>query len=437
MMRNKRITATTLVLAIGASLCLFAGTLRAASNEQVIHTFGSGSDGQEPLSGLVSDSLSNLYGTTLAGGEYDAGTVFELSPSEAGWNEKVIYNFEGDRGYPKATLVLDGEGNLFGTTSGGGVCCGYVFELSPKPDGSWREKVIYKFVGGLYDGYLPVGTLVFDAAGNLYGATTWGGNPTCKVGGFTGCGTVFKLTPKKNGKIWRETILHFFDQKSGQPGAGVIVDAAGTLYGTTPMGGTSKACYQGCGTVFELKRVGGRWRETTIFNVQGGGNGSSPTGSLLRDASGNLYGALYKGGNGSGLIFRLVPRVGRWQESVVYTFCTLNNCADGGSPVGLSSDSHGNIYGATFGGGTAGDFSCGQYPSPCGTVFKVVPSKNGWRESVLYSFPQYQDDGMFPQAEVLVETGGTVYGTTFGGGGGTECTFGAYGGCGTVFEIAP
>lgn len=213
--------------------------------EKLLHSFGNGNDGQSPYAGLVLDSAGNLYGVTAGGGNYGYGTAFELSPTTGGgYSEKVLHEFGNSRSdgqNPYATLIFDAFGNLYGTTGGGGTAGqGTVFELSPKSGGGWTETLLYTFQENRTDGSAPVGSLIFDAAGNLYSTT--------RSHGANGSGTVFELTPTTSGP-WTETILYNFfgESDGGTPLAGVILDTSGNIYGTTLSGGSG-------GTVFELTR---------------------------------------------------------------------------------------------------------------------------------------------------------------------------------------
>ncbi len=215
--------------------------------ERVLHSFNyDGKDGNAPYAGLIFDTAGNLYGTTLQGGTYGTGTVFELTPKVGGgWIEEILHNFPNNDGkdgyYSNAPLVLGAAGSLYGTTRLGGTYnYGTVFELTPKGGGRWIEKVLHSFNLNSADGYYPYAGLALDAAGNLYGTTSDEGY---------GWGTVFELMPKEVGG-WKERLLHNFNfnHKDGtEPYAGVTLDAAGTLYGTTLGGGV-----HGYGTVFEI-----------------------------------------------------------------------------------------------------------------------------------------------------------------------------------------
>jgi uncharacterized repeat protein (TIGR03803 family) len=326
--------------------------------EKVLHNFNNDPDGQQPVSGLIFDAAGHLYGTATLGGAQHGGTLFEMMPgpggwtfnvaytfcsqpscsdgsgpqgglaldaagnlygtafnvfeltSEAGgWTESVLYNFcskpDCIDGYiPYAGLTLDTKGNLFGTTNRGGTYkVGTVFKLRHMPDGTWKERVLHSFFSFPTDGQIPgVGQLVFDSSGNLYGTTVQGGSHGC---GAVGCGTVFKLTPQPNGH-WKEAILHNFRPgKSGYgPGAGVVFDRAGNLYGTTLYGGTE--C--DCGVVYKLaSKPDGTWTYTVLHRFTGH-DGAQPGANLILDDQNRLYGTAITGGPGGyGVVFQITP----------------------------------------------------------------------------------------------------------------------------------
>jgi len=327
-----------------------------AGKETVLYTF-TGPDGGLPMGGLVRDKPGNLYGTTSAGGASDLGTVFKLDPSG---HETVLHSFTGppDGENPFAGLVLDPRGNLYGTTEGGGIgtCCGTVFKV----DTTGKETVVYTFTGGA-DGGGPFGGLIRDKASNLYG-TTFGG-------GTSDLGIVFKVTP--NGT---ETVLYsFVGGTDGQfPAAGVIMDSAGNLYGTTKNGGNPTVCNGfGCGTVFKLAKNG---TETVLYSFSGGADGSAPLAGVIRDTAGNLYGTTVGGGNlscgsgsGCGTVFK-VDTTGK--ETVLHSFAgNHGDPRDGDEPsAGLTRDAAGNLYGTTSSGGKYQNFNFN-----VGTVFKLSP----------------------------------------------------------------
>jgi uncharacterized repeat protein (TIGR03803 family) len=420
---------------------VLVGSAWAGSKEKVLHNFKGGKDGFQPLAALVADAAGNLYGTALQGGGrgcfIGCGIVFELTPSTKGrWTEKILYSFKGgdDGRAPESNLVFDAAGNLYGTTVDGGTgrnCstreagCGTVFELAPKGDGTWTESVLYSFQGSP-DGAFPSGNLVFDSTGTLYGATggSGTGNGDC---GISGCGTVFALTPKSGGG-WTESVLYNFqgNNDGASPRAGVIFDTAGKLYGTTFYGGGSPYCVLSCGTVFELKRAGGQWKETVLYGFRGGGNGDIPLGGVVLDQAGNLYGTLAGGGNDGGAVFELRHVGSRWKEHMLYNFCSLDNCADGAGPeAGLAIDKAGNLYGVTLGGGTGNCPASGG--TSCGTLFKLVHSHSCWHETVLHNFGNGVD-GFWPDSAVIFDAKGNIYGTTEIGGTADS---------GTVYEVTP
>ena len=214
-------------------------------NEKVIHSFlRNGKDGISPYAALIVDSLGNLYGTASQGGSFNQGAVFELSPAAGGtWTETILYSFFGntDGGNPRAAVILDGSGNLYGTTLNGGANGdGTVYQLTPSQSGSWTKTILFNFDGA--HGSFPYSGLTFSGSpANLYGTTS--------AGGANGAGTIFELTPLQGGG-WMETDLYDFNPSAGDgstPEAGVIFDASGILYSTTLVGGTYNS-----GMVFEL-----------------------------------------------------------------------------------------------------------------------------------------------------------------------------------------
>ncbi len=411
---------TVLIFAVVATTinCL------AASKEEVLQSFN-GRRGNSPVASVIFDAAGNLYGTTMTGGagkcrDYGCGTVFELTRGDNGqWTTTVLHEFNGEDGArPSGSLTLDAEGNLYGTTYGGGFnCpqggCGTVFKLRRLGNGKWSESVLHKFRGT--DGENPASNVIFDGAGNLYGTTAQGPLP--------GYGTVFELTPDTNGK-WSEKVLHYFNGNDGDYPVGLISDAAGNLYGTTLFSGP------GAGIAFELVRqANGRWTEKILHRFFQGTDDSCPSAALVFDDAGNLFGTSDACGiYGFGKVFELTPReTGKWEETTIYEFSGGNDGAypEGGVTVGAA----GNLYGTTIDGGK---FECIP-PSHCGTVFKLTPGAGArWTESVLHAFDG--TDGYGPEASVILDTAGNLYGTTAYGGG----FYGnGNGGYGTVFEIVP
>jgi uncharacterized repeat protein (TIGR03803 family) len=432
--------------------------------ESVLYAFnGYPNDGQAPLASLLFDTAGNLYGTTVRGGAFLYGTVFELSPSAGGqWTETILYVFTGntDGTFPYAGLTFDSSGNLYGTTTIGGDLncnqssrgpdgCGVVFQLTNNGKGTWTESVLHTFTSS--DGAFPQGNLVFDTAGNLYGTTPSGPGVAC--GG--GCGTVFRLKPNSD-HSWTQSILYNFEgvADGAGPVAGVVLDRAGHLYGTTQSGGGSLSCVLGCGTVFELKPgPKSTWTEKVIHRfgsrdvVGSGSDGSLPMAGLLLDQQGDLYGTAASGGSlggfcsdygvygGCGTVFRLAHAVRhKWATSLVYAFPPGSEGL--GPSGGLISDSSGNLYGTTTGGGTNECSSFSGGGGGCGTVFQLKLLPGGDRKDVtLHNFNGLVD-GAGPAASLLSDASGNLYGTTsYGGSSGCLSPFAVCGG--TVFELSP
>jgi len=320
-------------------------------SEKILHNFNNdnGGDGETPEASLVFDSAGNLYGTTFSGGTYGYGTVFELTPEVAGrWTEKILHNFNnnGSDGYWPyyANLIIDVSGNLFGTTSRGGAGSGgTVFELTPVVGGgTWTETVLHGFNVDGGGGSYPEAGLIFDSAGNLYGTTYEGGTDTYG-------GTVFELSPDADGD-WTETVLFNCNIKDGWgPRAGLIFDSTGNLYGTTQYLGIAT----GGGTAFELTpNADGTWTNRVLQNFYSNGKGGSFPSGLILDAAGSLYGTASNGGAySSGVAFELSPRKRGGSESILLNF----NGKDGYGPAaGLVLDSNGRLYGTASAGGAYG-----------------------------------------------------------------------------------
>ncbi|MGA8491566.1 MAG: choice-of-anchor tandem repeat GloVer-containing protein [Terriglobales bacterium] len=350
--------------------------------------------------------------------------------------EKVLYSFRGgtdDGEYPAGGVVFDKAGNLYGaTTDGGGECppaqCGTVFRLAPpaKEGDPWTQTVLYIFKGnGSGDGNTPAGSVIIDAAGNLYGTTGYGGTGNCVLlGTKVGCGTVYELSPPtEKGGPWIETVLYSFPtSKQGYlPNGNLVFDSAGNLYGSTMFGGgygtSCDAFYQYCGAVFELsppKKHGGKWTEKVLHGFKGmkagssTGDGANPNGGLVFDRHGSIYGTTYTGGyKNLGTVFSLTPparKGGKWTEAVLHRF--YQKAGDGAEPTtGVIFDAEGALYGTTKSGGD---------DSGEGTVFRLTSGSDGsWTERVLHSFGT---DGYQPQSGLLIDAKGDMYGTASGGG---------------------
>lgn len=276
----------------------------------ILHEF-QGPDGTAPWSGLVSGPRGNLYGVTAGGGAALQGVVFEVAPTPGVGFASVIHSFNGGDGDgPITPMIFDKAGNLYGSTNYGGgspacgVGCGVVFELTRQKQ-TWTETPLHIFSGG--DGMAP-GMLVADGHGNLFGTTTLGGKTQ---GCLPGCGTVFELSQTAPGK-WKHTIIHAFSGADGaSPGGNLVFDAAGNLYGAAANGAHRNGCQQqgGCGAVFELSPgAGEKWAYRLVHEFgSGGADGRFPTG-VIRDAAGNLYGTTLSGGTSNlGTVFEISP----------------------------------------------------------------------------------------------------------------------------------
>ncbi|HWY16461.1 MAG TPA: choice-of-anchor tandem repeat GloVer-containing protein [Rhizomicrobium sp.] len=345
----------------------------------------------------------SLFGT---GSGYNgfSGQVFELTKSNGTWNSKAILKFDNtDGAFPLAGLVPDAAGSLYGTAGNGDIHGhGNVFKLT-RSGNSWAHSTLWAF-GATGDGQSPSCDLVMDSAGNIYGTTSSGGSNSQ--------GTAFELS-FVNGN-WTETILHSFGNGNDgtYPVAGLLLDKSGALYGTTNHGGTDAS-----GTVFELKKSNGVWNESVLHSFAGGSDGGFPLGILIEDSSGNLYGTTEGGGTGSyGTAFEMVKSGGVWTEQVLYSF---TGGADGGAPqAGLHSDgNYSTLVGTTEVDGASGG----------GTAFKLSKSGGVWNETTLHAFGS-GTDGHSPDGQIVRDSNGNLYGTTFGGG--TH-------GNGTVWEITP
>jgi uncharacterized repeat protein (TIGR03803 family) len=290
-----------------------------------------------------------------------------------------------------------------------------------------KYQVLYSFRGG-NDGAYPVGTLIFDKSGNLYGTTYAGGGsancPNEYYGG--GCGTAFQLTRGK--KRWRESILHAFQNGTdgAQPNGGLAFDSAGTLYGSTQQGGEADS--YNCGTIFSLTSGSAGWTENVIYTFcSREEDGYFPGGGLIADQAGNLYGTTISGGSTlGGIAFELSQNSGQWTATTLWNFCLINCFREGSNPVDtLVWDAEGNLYGTTPMGGDWEGY-CGGFPGGCGVVFELRQTGGVWKEKVLHSFRGPR--GGQPSANIAFDKKGNIYGTTGAGG--------AFG-YGTVFEMSP
>lgn len=370
--------------------------------------------GAFPTGPLVQDYTGNFYGPTGGDGSHYFGTVFEVTTSG---NRIVLHKFEdqGDGAGPLGTLVLDSAGNLFGEESGahGFDECGLVFKIDPLGNTS----VIYTFQCAT-DGESPQGGLIEDAAGNLYGTTQWGGTGPCQA---SGCGTVFRIDSAGN-----KTIVYSFQGGTDgiYPEASLVEDSEDNLYGTTEVGGTGSACtsFEGCGTVFKIDPAG---YETVLYSFQGGSDGALPYSNLILDRKGNLYGTTSEGGqNDAGTVFKIDPS---GNETVIYRF---TGGADGGWPMaGLVMDRAGNLYGTTS---VGGEIPCVNefFNNGCGTIFEVDQAGN---LTTLHTFDE--GDGASSSTGLLRGASGVLYGDTLYGGSGGCHSYKTQIGCGVIFRL--
>lgn len=392
------------------TLWAMTGPRALAQTETVLYSFTGATDGGFPVEGLIRDAEGNLYGTTPAGGLLDkgcgsggCGTVFEITPTGA---ETVLYAFTGKNGDGKAPfsrLMLDWNDNLYGTTLyGGDAGKGIVFEIIS----GGAETVLYSFAGGT-DGAFPGSGLIRDSKGNLWGTTSGGGHYH---------GTVFELSPAGVEKV----VFSFPGQEGTLPGGALTLES-GNFYGTSSLGGGGSGCAPpGCGLIFEVTPDGeGR----TIYTFTGGADGARPTGSLVRDARGNLYGTAAWGGTlnsscpqGCGTVYQLSPGTGStWDLAVLHSFAGEG---DGYHPVAsLARDAKGNLYGITSG-DNCSSLACS------GTVFAIMANGS---ETVLHNFTGGAD-GLHPYGDLVRDKQGNLYGTTERGG-----AFDS----GTVYEVTP
>jgi uncharacterized repeat protein (TIGR03803 family) len=385
-----RLRAPSAALALAIVLLLASSHSAQAQTLTILYNFAGPPDGANPFAGVVRDAAGNLYGTTYTGASSDYGTVFKVDPSG---NETVLYSFTGgdDGGSPVGGVVRDTAGNLYGTTQYGGA---YGYGAVFKVDKSGTESVVYSFQGGLGDGCNPYGGLVRDKAGNLYGTT-----PSC---GASNLGTVFKVAKNGTGKL-----LHSFT--GGKDGSdplytALLLDTKGNLYGVTAEGGSESD-----GVVY---RITGR--KLTVLHTFTGGttDGCFAHGTPAMDKQGNLYGTTSRCGSGAeGTVWKVTPK---GKETVLYNFA--GGSSDGANPIGgVILDGHGNFYGDTDSGGPADD----------GTIFEL---NNKGMLTLLHSFAGGPSDGGTPFGGVIRDAKGNLYGTTLEGGTDKE---------GTVWKLTP
>jgi len=396
--KNPATIRRAMTLAALCALLLLAVRPTHAQTETVLYNFAGGTDGVYPEANLTSDG-TNFFGTTLDGGR-GYGTVFELSPNgSGGWNETILHRFTGkaDGEYPTNNLIFDAAGNLYGAAGGGSHGYGVVFKLSPM-GASWKETTAFTFSGAPG----PPNGIVMDAAGNIYGTA----GVTFEQGLYVNSGSVFELVPARHG--FNLQVIYSDSRKHAVTSPGLTMDAAGNIFAVV----TSK--------VVELSPSGGSWSSTVLYSITGGaGSVSTP----VLDQAGSVYGTTEAlGTNGYGKVYKLTHgKNGKWALNNLYSFCRPDKCYDlnGYLPLGqLLLDAAGNIYGTTEQGG--------EYNS--GTVFELAApvGKGSYAEKILWNFNG--TDGANPFAGLIADSAGNFYGTTATGGSS---------GNGNVFELTP
>jgi uncharacterized repeat protein (TIGR03803 family) len=387
------------------------------------------SDGMAPHSQLASDAAGNLYGTTAFGGNANQGVVFELAKKGSAYTYRMLYSLCSksdcsDGAKSTGQLILDVSGNLYGTTfNGGAKNYGTIFKLAPnKSRSKWKQTVLYSFCkkqpcpdganpqGGLsYQGYQS--GLPYDGASPLFGATSGGG----EKGDNFGDGVVYSLTPIGK-KKWHEKVILCSDCGGASPAGPVLLDSNGNLYTTTARGGGRSS-----GALIELSPNGTKYSLITVYTFCQLGNcadGSSPR-QLSVGPDGTLYGGTAQGGaNNEGVLYAVKPNGANSAEQVLYSFCSLANCADGrgvGGPFVVTSD--GSVFGTAFFGGAQNK----------GTVYKVQSGAL----TVLHNFCSEQNcaDSGDPDGGLIIDGSGNLFGTASG----ATVT----GNNGLVFELQP
>ena len=407
-----RAARATLALAVVLLSAVITTQVAQAQTFTTLHSFD-GTDGSYPYAGLVQATNGDLYGTTYGGGTNDActygcGTVFKMTP---GGKLTTLYIFCSKSGctdgeYPDAGLVQATNGNFYGTTGAGGANgYGTVFKMTP--DGKLTTLYSFCSKSGCTDGEYPNAGVVQATNGNFYGTTS--------AGGANGQGTVFKMTP--GGTL---TTLHSFDDSTDGYEPNALIQATnGDFYGTTFGGGPN-----GAGTVFKITAGG---KLTTLYSFPNITDGANPEAGLVQDTNGNFYGTTVYGGNNvicdeffsCGTVFKITPG---GTLTTLHRFCSKSGCTDGAWPIaGLVQATDGNFYGTTYAFGANG----------YGTVFKMTP---GGTLTTLYIFCSKSGctDGANPYAGLVQDTNGNLYGTTYFGGTNDACTYG----CGTVFSLS-
>ncbi len=411
--------------ALGAA---FLSAAEAAAVYTPIHSFclqANCTDGSDVWSVPVSDGAGNYYGSTAAGGDNNAGTIYRLSFDGTNWNYTRLYSFcaDGkcsDGEAPQGALIIDTAGNLYGTTEfGGDKKDGVVFELMPH-NGSWTYKRLYSFcsLSKCADGQTPLDITLayqgsasgvpYDGTSPLFGATS--GDRTKDFG------SIFQLTSSR--KKWTETIVYKFCALANcadgaTPYSSPMIDGSGNLFGTTTGGGDF-----GQGAIYELVPQGKHYAQTVLYSfcaVAGCDDGTSPFATPVMDGKGNLYGTTSAGGAGAaspgqGTVYELAPNGVNSRFTKLYDFCNEANCTDGASPwAGVAIDGRGNIFGTTFLGGTANG----------GLIYELSGKKHTAFHAIV-SFGTTNAPGTRPIAGLVANSKKTFLGMAADGSGGSD-----------------
>jgi hypothetical protein len=387
--------------------------------------------------GVIYGVLGNTpTGTTAS----YSGSVYALTPPASGttYTQATISSFTGGTGggNPVGRLYADASGNLYGAASTGGTSatacgpygCGLIYKLT-NSGGTWTRTTIYAFKGTTADGFNPVGDLIADSSGNLYGVTQ--GGDGCTPAGFypTGCGIVFKLTPPASGNTYTETILYSFkgNNDGALPSGSLAMDASGNLFGTTQFGGTAEELCGTlpsglgdgrCGTVFELvyNSSTNSYTEKLLHMFTNGADGSIPSYGAVIDKNGNIYGTTLQGGNagacadwgfsGCGVVWQMT------KSSSYATFNTIHAFGgnDGGTPAAILINRKGHIFGNTSNNTAAETCTASAYY--CGTAFELIPVSATWVENVLYKFSGSSNVLTGPQYGLAADTAGHLIGVS-------------------------
>jgi uncharacterized repeat protein (TIGR03803 family) len=381
---------------IVAVFTYYAISVAQAQTFTVLHTFNA-EQSDQPSAGLAIDSSGALYGTTTytnaAGRD---GEAFKMKLHGSDWMFSLLFDFPifGNID-PRGPLLIGPDGTLYGTlfyNSGCGGGCGGVFRLYPSPTVPrnalqlWNGEMLHNFTGGS-DGGNPSGALLMDQAGSLYGTTEYGG--------AAGLGAIYQIANGTTTVVYSPA-----NEMDGVlPLNGVVSDGAGNLYGVFQRGGPN-----GPGAVYELSNSGSGWTEQIVYAFTAGSDGGGPV-SVIRDASGTLFGATTSGGTGhGGTIFQLTHGNGGWTLATLYNITGSAPCGVTGR---LTLDSAGNLYGVTYCDGAYG----------YGSIFELTPSDGSYTFTDLHDFTNGNDGG-YPNGDLVLDSHGNLYGTTFGGGGG-------------------